>query len=172
MRLASEQRWRREREAPNNVFDRTEGRTAKMQRRPMQFGAFFAVCAALGGCVESRFELAPDSRLPSWISLPSGTARADFSATLTHYTVGESRIDVVDRQGHTVASVSGESCWHPVMKEKKNKYGGFDPDSYPHFSYITANGIREVIEHRKMEPVFRISDDPKLRKAALEADHC
>jgi len=29
---------------------------------------------------------------------------------------------------------------------------------------LTANGFTEVIEHRHMEPIFYITDDPEVRR--------
>jgi hypothetical protein len=40
---------------------------------------------------------------------------------------------------------------------------GFPP-SYPAHEVITVNGITEIIEHRKMEPIFYITDDPAVWK--------
>jgi len=34
----------------------------------------------------------------------------------------------------------------------------------PGYEVITANGIIEVIEHRAMEPIFYISDDPEVKR--------
>jgi hypothetical protein len=40
-----------------------------------------------------------------------------------------------------------------------------DPNSdYPHYEPITAEGITEVIEHKRMEPVFYVNDDIEIRK--------
>jgi hypothetical protein len=35
------------------------------------------------------------------------------------------------------------------------------------YEAITANGITEIIEHRRMEPVFYVNDDPALRSQVL-----
>lgn len=133
-------------------------------------------CAPLFGAVEARFTLAPDSRLPKWFSLPAGTDRAGISVHLAYLTPAKDADDAVlemrDGRGQSLASIRGRACWHPVMEAKKNKHGGFDPDSYPHYRYIESQGAIEVIEHRRMEPIFRISDDPALRKAALDARQC
>jgi hypothetical protein len=40
---------------------------------------------------------------------------------------------------------------------------GFPP-GYPSYELITVNGIIEIIEHRKMEAVFYITDDPAVWK--------
>src|SRR5260370_40996007 len=38
---------------------------------------------------------------------------------------------------------------------------GFPP-GYPAYEVITVNGITEMIEHRKPEPIFYITEDPPL----------
>ena len=43
-------------------------------------------------------------------------------------------------------------------------HGETGPLPYPSYEVITANGITEVIEHRQMEPVFYISDDPRVKE--------
>ena len=35
---------------------------------------------------------------------------------------------------------------------------------YPRYEVLTANGVTEAIEHRRMEPLFYISDDPEVRR--------
>ena len=57
------------------------------------------------------------------------------------------------------------------MKQKKNEKGGYNPDSYPHYVYVVANGTLEVVEHIR-GPVFRMVDDPVLIKGAREATAC
>jgi hypothetical protein len=49
-----------------------------------------------------------------------------------------------------------------------NEYGGFDPNSYPHYTIARAKEIVEVIEFPK-GPTFRIVDDPELIESANEA---
>ena len=80
-------------------------------------------------------------------------------------------MELVNRNGRTLAKVTGEVCWHPVMEAKKNQHGGFNPDSYPHYVYIRANGVVEIVEHVP-GPTFRVKDDPVLLKGALEAKQC
>ena len=132
-------------------------------------------CAALGGGVESKFVLAPDSRLPSWLSIPNNLQRSDVVVVLKYLTPSrqsdDAIVEIQDRQGRRLSSVHGQFCWHPAMQAKKNKFGGFDPDAYPLYAYVKVNGVAEVIEHRK-EPVFRISDDADLRRAASGAHSC
>jgi hypothetical protein len=43
------------------------------------------------------------------------------------------------------------------------------PVPYPQYEVLTSDGITEIVEHRRQEPVFYISDDPgvggKLERA-------
>jgi hypothetical protein len=36
------------------------------------------------------------------------------------------------------------------------------PEGYPRYKVVTVNGITDVIELRKMEPVFYMTDDPAV----------
>lgn len=132
-------------------------------------------CAAVGGGVESRFVLAPDSRLPSFLSMPDNFRRSDVVVVLKYLTPSrqsdDAIVEIQDREGRRLLSVHGQFCWHPAMQTKKNKFGGFDPDAYPLYAYVKVNGIVEVIEHRR-EPVFRLSDDPDLRRIASATESC
>ena len=134
-----------------------------------------AACSPIRGCVESQFTLEPDSRLPKWFSVPPGYTRSDVTVELTYYVppfpVDNAVMELVSRNGRTLLKVTGEVCWHPVMEAKKNQYGGFDPDSYPHYVYIRANEVVEIVEHVR-GPTFRVKDDPVLLKGALEAKRC
>jgi len=134
-------------------------------------------CSPTRGCVESNFTLTPDSRLPKWFSLPSGYSRDMVTVELSYYSspfpVEHTVFELVDQKGKILATVSGNMCLHPETKKKQNKHGGFDPepDTYPHYVYVRVNGTIEVIEHIKA-PTFRIIDDPKLIKEALESNDC
>jgi hypothetical protein len=45
--------------------------------------------------------------------------------------------------------------WHPDSERR-----GYQ--SNPGYVIASVNGIEELIEHKSAEPVFSISDDPKL----------
>jgi hypothetical protein len=133
------------------------------------------VAALLSGCVESTFDLSSDSRLPEWFSLPSGLSRGDVSVKLTYLAPSRSSDDAVlelrRKDGVLLSKVTGQFCWHPAMESMKNKYGGFDPGLQVRFAYIRAGGKIEVVEHTS-GPVFRINEQPALRKAALATPTC
>jgi len=62
-------------------------------------------------------------------------------------------------------------CWHPETDRKRSQHKGIDPDLGSYYVYIRINGVLEVLEHGKGQ-TFRISDDPKLVKEALESKAC
>ena len=60
-------------------------------RRIDKFLLFFVALTILGSAIgcewfpESTFELASESRLPKWITLPPGLIRADVSIKMSYY---------------------------------------------------------------------------------------
>jgi hypothetical protein len=157
------------------LFYRSE--RPKMMKSKLLFtiSLLIVACSPIRGCVESEFNLAPDSRLPKWFSLSGGFSRDQVSVRLTYYTppvaVDDTVLELVDRNGAILSKVTGQHCWHPVMNNKRNEYGGFTAKSYPLYVYVRANGLIEVIEHTP-GAAFRITDDPVLVKQALGSDRC
>ena len=43
----------------------------------------------------------------------------------------------------------------------KQPPAGFPP-GYPSYEIITVGGVTDVIEHRRMEPIFYVNDDPSV----------
>jgi hypothetical protein len=127
-------------------------------------------CCAMNGCVESSFELANTSRLPQWIAIPPGLTRADVSVTM-NYSINPLGRDVTfiekDKKGRDLTKVSGKlKGLYPL--HLKNPPAGFDP-GYPAYEIVTLGGTTEIIEHRKMEPTFYVSDDSSVSKELLTA---
>lgn len=52
-------------------------------------------------------------------------------------------------------------CKEPFHLNNRSQDPPFD---YPAYEAITVNGITEIIEHRKMEPIFYVTDDPTVWK--------
>ncbi len=116
-------------------------------------------------CSEANFNLAPESRLPKWFSLPSGLSRADVTVTMDYYIPPGARIAVFtmyDKQGHKIGKVTGKQKNYSP-NELKNAPPRFPP-GYPSYEIITVDGVTDIIEHRKMEPIFYITDDPNVWK--------
>jgi hypothetical protein len=111
-------------------------------------------------CAEASFDLADDSRLPRWFSLQPGHTRADVSVTMSTYYVlcgGCSIFVLSDHKGNTIRMAYGKDS--PSLNNS--------PVIYPVYTLTTVKGITEVIENRKMEPKFYISDNPAVLKELL-----
>jgi hypothetical protein len=83
----------------------------KIIRRVDKFLLFLVALTIAGsaiGCAwfpESTFDLASESRLPKWITLPPGLTRADVSITMSYYTMpwGRSATFILqDTKGQTL----------------------------------------------------------------------
>lgn len=142
-------------------------RLGRAARAALSLVVLLAACHPVRGCAESQFELAPESRLPRWFVLPAGSQRADVNVTLSYYgpLVGSNRtatITLRTRQGQrlqeVVATLRGRE---PLTLEPHSDTG---PIPYPSYEVLTASGVTDVVEHRRMEPVFYITDDPEVRR--------
>ncbi len=139
---------------------------ARMGRHLLLSAAVILLGSSTIGCEylpESTFQLASESRLPKWLTLPPGMTRADVSITMSYYIVPWGRRAVFllqDAKGKTLEKVYGtEKCSAPFSP--KDPPPGF-PAGYPAYEQITVNNTTEMIEHRKMEPVFYVTDDPAV----------
>jgi hypothetical protein len=118
------------------------------------------------GCAESNFELAPESRLPGWLTIPAGLSRSDVTASMQYYTMPYSRVTfkLWDKRGHKLAQKTiSYTPLEPVSLGPKTPAGGFDDRSYPLYEVLIDGGITELIEHRKFERFFYITDDPAIK---------
>jgi hypothetical protein len=64
--------------------------------------------------------------------------------------------------GHQLDSVRAMTHEHPANKGKQNAVGGYGREAYPMYEVMSARGTMEVLEFKRMEPVFYITDDPAL----------
>jgi hypothetical protein len=138
-------------------------------KRINKFLLLFVVLTIAGseiGCEwfpESTFELASESRLPKWIALPPGLTRADASITLSYYIMpwGRNTVFILqDAKGQVRTKVRGKTRGLGPS-QLKHPPQGF-PSGYPSYEVISVNGITDIIEHRKMEPIFYVTDDPAV----------
>jgi hypothetical protein len=145
---------------------RVTGHLTRSLRTALGLAVLLAACSPLRGCAESDFTLAAESRLPRWFSLPQGVQRKDVNVALVYYTApikGPAVAEVTLRTNRgeapnrVVANLRGE----PEVLDSPSGSAG---TRYPMYEVLTANGITEVIEHRHMEPVFYITDDPEVRR--------
>jgi len=139
----------------------------RINRVALWIAVFGAVSgSAIIGCQyfpESTFELSSESRLPKWITLPPGHTRADVSISMSYYDAlwgNNVKFIVQDRKSPILAKLYGkEKSGGPF--HLKHPPQGF-PDGYPMYEVITVDGTTDIIEHRKMEPVFYVTDDPAV----------
>jgi hypothetical protein len=123
-------------------------------------------CLSLLGCEffpESSFELARESRLPKWFTPPPGISRSDVTVTMNYYVKPSGRTSTFilrDAKKQKLAEVNGTQKGLEPLK-LKNPRSGFPP-GYPSYEIVTVNGVTEIIEHRQMEPIFYITDDPAV----------
>jgi len=118
----------------------------------------FSGCSMLSGCLESSFQLSDASRLPVWIKLPPTVQRQDVSLTLNYYSVlfgPNAKLILKNRRGEVLEQLSGHDEPFGSLSE------------YPVYVLVVVNGVPEIIEHRKMEPVFYVSDDSAIRSKIL-----
>lgn len=136
----------------------------KIIRRIERYLPVVALCIlsfGISGCLESSFQLASGSRLPGWESLPTGLTRADVSVTLNYYTALPGSDDAIfilkNMKGKKLSEAAGRlECQYP--------YSG---SQYPAYNAVVVNGTTEILEFRRMEPIFYVNDDPAIRKEIL-----
>lgn len=144
----------------------------RIYQRTGKYLLLVALCissCAITGCLESSFQLARESRLPKWIALPPGLTRTDVSVTLNYYTPtplgNDAKFILKDRNGKKLAVINGKvRNLYPL--ELVNPPQGFDL-GYPSYEVVDVNGTVEVMEHRKMEPIFYVLDEPAVRQEIL-----
>lgn len=137
-----------------------------MPRLFLRFFLLLALSVSLTGCLESSFKLSPESRLPKWFELPEGMPRDEVSVTMDYYTYPGERVAVFkllqNEKLFASKEVSGTLRGSQPL-HLKNPPTGF-PKHYPSYEVVTVNGITDIVEHRKMEPVFYMTDDPSVWK--------
>jgi hypothetical protein len=143
----------------------------KIIRRIDKVLLFFVALTIAGSAIgcewfpESTFELANESRLPKWITLPPGLTRADVSVTMSYYIKpwrSSATFILKDTKGQIRTKLDGKVKGLEPL-QLKHPPPGFPP-GYPSYKVITVNGITEIIEHRKLEPIFYVTDDPAVWK--------
>ena len=121
-------------------------------------------CRPSRGCVEASFTLAPDSPRPKWFA-SKGIARAEVSVTMDYWVgpVGRTAtFTLANAKGRNLASAVGQLQGRtPLTLEPPGTTG---PLGYPRYEIITVEGITEAIEHRRMEPIFHVNNDPGVRQ--------
>ena len=118
----------------------------------------FAVCAC-GIFPEAMFELAPGSRLPKWFTLPPKLTHADVTVVMYYYS-DTVTLKLLGPGKRTIKKISGP-LGAPQNLDKSPNY------HYPSYQVIVINGTTDIVEHRKMEPIFYVTDDPGVWAALV-----
>jgi len=130
------------------------------QRKIYLICSIFLSCLILSitGCVESDFLLAEDSRLPKFINLPEGYARADVTVSLFLFTVGKARMVVrgPSPERKILLNIKVKADWHQVTLAEEKRRGSLFFS--PHYYFSSYEGIEDIIEFSCSGPVFRMAD--------------
>ena len=113
---------------------------------------------------EANFDLARESRLPKWFKLPQGMERGDVTVTMDTYIVPieKSVFKLRDNDGRTLSTITASRLGRYLYpKELKNPPSGF-PKGYPAYEILVADGVVDIVEHRRMQPIFYMTDDPAV----------
>jgi hypothetical protein len=123
-----------------------------------------AACSPTRGCIESDFDLAPESRIPRWFVVRDGAKRSDFSVHMYYWMgpVGRTATITLRSGGLTLDSVV--ATVQDDEPQTLQPHAGTGRIPYPMYEILIANGVTEIVEHRRMEPVFYITDDPEVRR--------
>jgi hypothetical protein len=130
-------------------------------------GVVVLACQLLTGCglfPESSFSLANESRLPKWFTLLPNQTRANVTVTMDYYIDSSGRtatFTLRDSSGSVISKVTGKQKGLEPL-QRSTRLPGY-PEGYPSYEIITVGGITEIIEHRKMEPIFYVTDDPQVK---------
>ena len=131
--------------------------------------AILVACSPTRGCVESQFDLAPDSRLPKWFSALEPSSRSNYTLSLQFWTNGDAVFTLADKRGLTLQRVTAPSCWHPATRWTPNGDGSFTPAPYPHYVIVVANEVVDVVEARAMQPTFWMSENETIIREAEDS---
>jgi hypothetical protein len=75
------------------------------------------------------------------------------------YLDGSAVLRLYDSNKWVISQVSG-STGNGSLQLKNPQPGA--PPNYPMYEIITINGVSDVVEHRALEPIFYMTDDPKV----------
>jgi hypothetical protein len=138
-------------------------------KRHLLLGIWLAIISSVDmGCgylPESTFTLAGGSRLPKWVTLPPGLTRADVSLAMSYYIRpwgSSAQFTLRSKNGRVMMKEDGKvRCKEPFQLKSSPQQ---PPSGYLTYEPISINGITEIIEHRKMEPTFYVTDNSAVWK--------
>jgi hypothetical protein len=107
---------------------------------------------------EATFNVASSSRLPKWITLPPNMSREDVRLTMSYYALpwgNDVLYELLGPKKEVIERVHGKEVCQELLGPA---------NKYPSYVAVNVNGITEVMEHAKMEPVFYVTDDRAILK--------
>ena len=123
----------------------------------------FVAAFFLTGCLEAKFQLAEESRLPKWFDIHNDD-RSEFTVKMEAYSTFKG--------WKTVVKLYKKGSFLPIQQisitSETNSLKKLNPKSievingYPRYNAITVNNITDIVEHKKMEPIFYMTDDPEI----------
>jgi hypothetical protein len=126
--------------------------------------AIALLASSSGFFPEASFTLAPESRLPRWFALPAGVTRSQLKVTMDYYVGMSGRrtatVTLLGPNGNVLAKARGSlKGSEPLLLKTRSDASA---PGYPTYEVITANGVADIVEHRRMEPIFYITDDANV----------
>jgi len=126
--------------------------------------ALASTIASCGRRPESCFDLASDSRLPGWFSLPAGVSRSNVTVHMCYYIDHDGRSSTFEMRTGSVKLAEARGTdrgLHPVTANN-TKPKAFE---YPVYEVITVDRVTEAVEHRRADAKFYVVDDPAIRRS-------
>jgi hypothetical protein len=80
---------------------------------------------------------------------------------MSYYVKPEGRVAILvfsDSKGRELAKTVG------TLKGLEPLHLKNSSSNYPSYEVITANGVADIVEHRRMEPIFYLTDDSDVWK--------
>lgn len=125
--------------------------------------ALFLTVHACSFFPESSFDLAQESRLPKWFALPANLTRSQVTVHLDYHVLPWGRradFTFLGPRKEVLAKVNGTAIGNEPFR-LKTQPPAFPP-GYPAYELITVRGVTDLVEHRKMAPIFYIEADPAV----------
>ena len=115
----------------------------------------------------TTFQLADDSRLPKWFTVPNGYSRSDLKMTIDFYTSPcffcKNTVTTLygpSPDNKEIMKIAGKGRWHPLSD--RDRYNKYPYTKLPYYYIITVDSIDEVFEKRQAGDRFYITDDPNI----------
>ena len=116
-----------------------------------------ALCFLFIGCdpkcefIDSKLNLANESRIPNWFSLPPNFSRTDITVSIASYSSWSGmKARVIARGPAPEYQVLFDSVGTLRVHPMTEKLGY---DKYPLYSIVNIEGVEEILEQRRPEDI-------------------